>query len=87
MKTLSTREYDLLDEILRTGDFGDGDPGAWDVFDLLEEQGLVGWYYGSISRELDEALGPEDPDYGEEIDPCVTSQGQLAMVCYRLVRS
>jgi hypothetical protein len=85
MKTLTTKEYALLDCILRTGDFGSGDEGGLaDTFEALDERGLVDLFYGPISRELD-AEEPDAPDYGEEADPCVTAQGRLAMLCYRLM--
>ncbi len=88
MKTLTAREYDLLDCILRTGDLPDLEESTWDLFEPLEDRGLVDWFYGPITREIHEAMDPDDPDYddvmGEELDPFVTTQGRLAMTCYRI---
>lgn len=85
MKAIDQDEYAFMDLVLVAGDFDNRSPDHWDLFEKLEEKGLMDWWYGPISRETDARF--PDEFQGEEIDPRVTERGRLAMVCYRLSRS
>jgi hypothetical protein len=84
MRGLTAAEFALLDEIARTGDFYGYRPGdpeePFDLAEDLEERGLVGWYYGPLSRECEGFLDEDD-----ELDPMVTPLGRTLMCAVRIV--